>query len=114
TPDELYKSPFRHREYLNKVLTETDHANPDPLVVDIACGRSSMPMPTPVRQDEPSVEEVNRQLAAARGDYVEGISDPNDPKWVHEDYNAASNEGEKTENEDVADVQVQETDGNEE
>lgn len=39
TPDELYKSPFRHREYLNKVLTETDHANPDPLVVDIACGR---------------------------------------------------------------------------
>ncbi|ENC9770050.1 TPA: RecE family exodeoxyribonuclease [Citrobacter koseri] len=114
TPDELYKSPFRHREYLNKVLTETDHANPDPLVVDIACGRSSMPMPTPVRQDEPSVEEVNRQLAAARGDYVEGISDPNDPKWVHEDYNAASNEGEKTENEDAADVQVQETDGNEE
>ncbi|MFQ1038236.1 RecE family exodeoxyribonuclease [Citrobacter koseri] len=109
TPDELYKSPFRHREYLNKVLTETDHANPDPLVVDIACGRSSMPMPTPVRQDEPSVEEVNRQLAAARGDYVEGISDPNDPKWVHEDYNAASNEGEKTENEDAADVQVQET-----
>lgn len=109
TPDELYKSPFRHREYLNKVLTETDHANPDPLVVDIACGRSSMPMPTPVRLDEPSVEEVNRQLAAARGDYVEGISDPNDPKWVHEDYNAASNEGEKTENEDAADVQVQET-----
>ena len=114
TPDELYKSPFRHREYLNKVLTETDHANPDPLVVDIACERSSMPMPTPVRQDEPSVEEVNRQLAAARGDYVEGISDPNDPKWVHEDYNAASNEGEKTENEDAANVQVQETDGNEE
>ncbi|MHD0620184.1 RecE family exodeoxyribonuclease [Citrobacter koseri] len=114
TPDELYKSPFRHREYLNKVLTETDHANPDPLVVDIACGRSSMPMPTPVRQDEPSIEEVNRQLAAARGDYVEGISDPNDPKWVHEDYNAASNEGEKTENEDAANVQVQETDGNEE
>ncbi|WOJ29063.1 RecE family exodeoxyribonuclease [Citrobacter koseri] len=114
TPDELYKSPFRHREYLNKVLTETDHANPNPLVVDIACGRSSMPMPTPVRQDEPSVEEVNRQLAAARGDYVEGISDPNDPKWVHEDYNAASNEGEKTENEDAANVQVQETDGNEE
>ncbi|HEM8686438.1 TPA: PD-(D/E)XK nuclease-like domain-containing protein [Citrobacter koseri] len=114
TPDELYKSPFRHREYLNKVLTETDHANPDPLVVDIACGRSSMPMPTPVRQDEPSVEEVNRQLAAARGDYVEGISDPNDPKWVHEDYSVASNEGEKTKNEDASDVQVQETDGNEE
>ncbi|EBS1324072.1 exodeoxyribonuclease [Salmonella enterica subsp. enterica serovar Muenchen] len=37
--------PARVTEYLNRVLTETDHANPDPLVVDIACGRSSMPMP---------------------------------------------------------------------
>ncbi|MEM0651886.1 RecE family exodeoxyribonuclease [Klebsiella huaxiensis] len=30
-------------------------------------------------------EDVNRKLAADRGEYVEGISDPNDPKWVHED-----------------------------
>ncbi|EPH0213814.1 RecE family exodeoxyribonuclease [Klebsiella oxytoca] len=30
-------------------------------------------------------EEVDRKLAADHGDYVEGISDPNDPKWVHED-----------------------------
>ncbi|EIG9526301.1 PD-(D/E)XK nuclease-like domain-containing protein [Salmonella enterica] len=141
TPENLYESPFRHREYLNKVLTETDHANPDPLVVDIACGRSSMPMPMKgstnddeekpqsagamadepaaseaVEQDttehhpdpqslddEPSVdtdeslrEKFNEQLAAERGDFVPGISDPNDPKWVHNDY-SASNEGEKTE-----------------
>ncbi|EAY4676066.1 hypothetical protein NF98_13870 [Salmonella enterica subsp. enterica serovar Rubislaw] len=46
--------------------------------------------------------DAGKQLAAARGEYVEGISDPNDPKWVHNDYNAnvsasASNEGEKTE-----------------
>ncbi|EEI7369144.1 exonuclease VIII [Salmonella enterica] len=40
--------------------------------------------------------DVGKQLAAARGEYVEGISDPNDPKWVHNDY-SASNEGEKTE-----------------
>ncbi|EJZ7017290.1 PD-(D/E)XK nuclease-like domain-containing protein, partial [Salmonella enterica] len=40
--------------------------------------------------------DVGKQLAAARGEYVEGISDPNDPKWIHNDYNA-SNEGEKTE-----------------
>lgn len=26
--------------------------------------------------------DVGKQLAAARGEYVEGISDPNDPKWV--------------------------------
>ncbi|EBB1186350.1 DNA breaking-rejoining protein [Salmonella enterica] len=152
--------PAHVTEYLNKVLTETDHANPDPLIVDIACGRTSQPMPvqgsanddeeepqsagaladepaTPeaVEQDttehhpdpqplenEPPVSQteagyqkiraelhearknippknpvdVGKQLAAARGEYVEGISDPNDPKWVHNDY-SASNEGEKTE-----------------
>ncbi|EKD6972583.1 exodeoxyribonuclease VIII [Salmonella enterica] len=152
--------PAHVTEYLNKVLTETDHANPDPLIVDIACGRTSQPMPvkgsanddeeepqsagaladepaTPeaVEQDttehhpdpqplenEPPVSrteagyqkiraelhearknippknpvDVGKQLAAARGEYVEGISDPNDPKWVHNDY-SASNQGEKEE-----------------
>ncbi|EAZ7776492.1 hypothetical protein B5631_004566 [Salmonella enterica subsp. enterica serovar Woodinville] len=161
TPENLYESPFRHRVYLNKVLTETDHANPDPLVVDIACGRSSMPMPMnmsttddkekqqptgeladepatpeaveqdttehhpdpqplenepPVSQTEAGYQKIRaelhearknippknpvdfgKQLAAVRGEYVEGISDPNDPKWVRDDHNA-SNEGEKTEN----------------
>ncbi|ELB4164559.1 hypothetical protein RHQ34_001393 [Salmonella enterica] len=47
--------------------------------------------------------DVGKQLAAARGEYVEGISDPNDPKWVRDDY-SASNKGEKTENEDADDV----------
>ncbi|ENJ0742922.1 exodeoxyribonuclease VIII [Salmonella enterica] len=152
--------PAHVTEYLNKVLTETDHTNPDPLIVDIACGRTSQPMPvqgsanddeeepqsagaladepaTPeaVEQDttehhpdpqplenEPPVSQteagyqkiraelhearknippknpvdVGKQLAAARGEYVEGISDPNDPKWVHNDY-SASNQGEKEE-----------------
>ncbi|EAA3032700.1 hypothetical protein DNZ41_24085, partial [Salmonella enterica subsp. enterica] len=37
--------PARVTEYLNRVLTETDHASPDPLIVDIACGRTSQPMP---------------------------------------------------------------------
>ncbi|HHQ7228880.1 TPA: exodeoxyribonuclease VIII [Salmonella enterica subsp. enterica] len=152
--------PARVTEYLNRVLTETDHANPDPLIVDIACGRTSQPMPmtgsanddeekpqptgeladepaTPeaVEQDttehhpdpqplenEPPVSQteagyqkiraelhearknippknpvdVGKQLAAARGEYVKGISDPNDPKWVHNNY-SASNQGEKEE-----------------
>lgn len=152
--------PAHITEYLNKVLTETDHTNPDPLIVDIACGRTSQPMPmkgsanddeekpqpageladepaTPeaVEQDttehhpdpqplenEPPVSQteagyqkiraelhearknippknpvdVGKQLAAARGEYVEGISDPNDPKWVHNNY-SASNQGEKEE-----------------
>ncbi|ECF2366362.1 hypothetical protein E1890_16970 [Salmonella enterica subsp. enterica serovar Mountpleasant] len=138
--------PARVTEYLNRVLTETDHASPDPVIVDIACGRTSQPMPmtgsanddeekpqpTSVLADEPATPEtveqdttehhqdtqpleneppvsqteasyqkiraelhearknippknpvdVGKQLAAARGEYVEGISDPNDPKWV--------------------------------
>ncbi|EEP9142039.1 hypothetical protein HBD75_001499 [Salmonella enterica] len=41
-------------------------------------------------------EKFSEQLAAERGDFVPGISDPSDPKWVHNDY-SASNEGEKTE-----------------
>lgn len=32
--------------------------------------------------------DVGKQLAAERGEYVEGISDPNDPKWVSEDQSA--------------------------
>ncbi|ECH0822139.1 exonuclease VIII [Salmonella enterica] len=152
--------PAHVTEYLNKVLTETDHASPDPVIVDIACGRTSQPMPMKgsanddeeepqsagALADEPAAPETveqdttehhpdpqpldaqsqvdpvevayqkkraelhearknippknpvdaGKQLAAARGEYVEGISAPDDPKWVHNDY-SASNEGEKTE-----------------
>ncbi|EON9320066.1 exodeoxyribonuclease VIII [Escherichia coli] len=142
-------TPAHVTEYLNKVLTETDHANPDPEIVDIACGRSSAPMPQRVTEEEKQDDEEKLQpscamadeqataetvepdatehhqdtqsldaqsqvnsvdakyqklraelhearknippknpvdadklLAASRGEFVEGISDPNDPKWV--------------------------------
>ncbi|ENP7436638.1 exodeoxyribonuclease VIII [Escherichia coli] len=141
--------PAHVTEYLNKVLTETDHANPDPEIVDIACGRSSAPMPQRVTEEgkqddeekpqpsgamadeqataetvEPNATEhhqntqpldaqsqvnsvdakyqelraelhearknipsknpvdADKLLAASRGEFVDGISDPNDPKWV--------------------------------
>ncbi|ECW1079425.1 hypothetical protein F3U23_02395 [Salmonella enterica] len=50
----------------------------------------------PVESDKTPREQFSEQLAADRGDFVPGISDPSDPKWVHNDY-SASNEGEKTE-----------------
>ncbi|EHA9122752.1 exonuclease [Escherichia coli] len=148
-PIGIEATPHRVTEYLNKVLTETDHANPDPEIVDIACGRSSAPRPQRVtkegKQDdeekpqpsgamadeqatteavEPDTTEHNQDtqsmdaqpqinsvdakyqklraelyearknippknpvdadklLAASHGEFVEGISDPNDPKWV--------------------------------
>lgn len=112
TPNGLWRDHAKHREHLNRVMTETDHAHPDELVVDIACGRSSLPMPMAGSNEEqqPSTEEVDRQIAAGRGEFVPGISDPDDPKWVK----TASNEGEKTEVETTSNVQVQTTDRDEE
>ncbi|EAY4975185.1 hypothetical protein DOR57_13410 [Salmonella enterica subsp. salamae] len=77
---------------------------------------------------ESDAERTGKLLAAARGEYVEGISDPNDPKWVKTDTQpqvsnlgngmfsvdnlmseTASNEGEKqevTEQETVTDDQA--------
>lgn len=52
--------------------------------------------PLPVESDKTPREQFSEQLAAERGDFVPGISDPNDPKWVHNDY-GTSNQGEKTE-----------------
>lgn len=157
--------PARVGEYLNRVLTETNHAAPDQLIVDIACGRTSAPMPYSANTEGKSNDEekpqsagsvadeqtasetmeqdtaehhqdsqpldaqpqlnpveleyqkkraelheaianippknpvdVDKQLAAQRGEYVEGISDPNDPKWLcGNSSNAVVNDGEKPE-----------------
>ncbi|MLR39532.1 exodeoxyribonuclease, partial [Salmonella enterica subsp. enterica] len=71
-PPEFYHYPGRLQGYINANLTETDHENPTEEALTAA-------RHTP---EKDAVEEANRQLAAARGEYVEGISDPNDPKWV--------------------------------
>ena len=85
TPVGLWEDRVAHREHINHVMTETDHAHPDELIVDIACGRSSMPMPTLLRKEDVTHELTSKLLAAERGEFVEGISDPNDPKWLRED-----------------------------
>ncbi|EBU9249690.1 exodeoxyribonuclease [Salmonella enterica subsp. enterica serovar Oslo] len=69
---EFYHYPGRLQGYINANLTETNHENPTEEALTTA-------RHTP---EKDAVEEANRQLAAARGEYVEGISDPNDPKWV--------------------------------
>lgn len=69
---EFYHYPGRLQGYINANLTETDHENPTEEALTAA-------RHTP---EKDAVEEANRQLAAVRGEYVEGISDPNDPKWV--------------------------------
>ncbi|EIL6443273.1 PD-(D/E)XK nuclease-like domain-containing protein [Salmonella enterica] len=115
TPEVLYADPVKHQEYLNRVLTETDHANPDPLLVDIACGRSSMPVP--MKQEKVTAEEVNKILAASRGEYVEGISDPTDPKWITEDLALTAqqiDDRSPLNEETTSDVQMEETISDEE
>lgn len=55
--------PARVTEYLNKVLTETDHTNPDPEIVEIACGRSSAPMPQRGTTEEKHNDEEKQQAS---------------------------------------------------
>lgn len=45
-----------------------------------------------------SNEEIGKQLAAQRGEFVEGISDPDDPKWVKTETNQHSTETELVKN----------------
>ncbi|EOG8082505.1 PD-(D/E)XK nuclease-like domain-containing protein [Citrobacter sp. CK184] len=125
---EFYHYPGRLQGYINAYLTESDHENPTAETLTAA-------RHTP---EKDAVEEANRQLAAERGEYVEGISDPNDPKWVKADAGKqeaepelvkkvaagifdvsaliqnSSTHGTKQKAETTSDVQVQETDGNEE
>ncbi|EDR5178954.1 hypothetical protein CEH78_005020 [Salmonella enterica] len=74
--------------------TTESHPNPQPLDAQSS-----------VESDKTPREKFSEQLAADRGDFVPGISDPDDPKWVHNDY-SASNEGEKAEvdTDDAADA----------
>ncbi|HCQ9188151.1 TPA: PD-(D/E)XK nuclease-like domain-containing protein [Klebsiella pneumoniae] len=73
--DNVHHFPDSLRRYINSFLTESVHDKPSAETIAAAHH--------PSKND--SDEEVGRQLAAGRGEYVEGISDPNDPKWVHED-----------------------------
>lgn len=85
---EFYHYPGRLQGYINANLTETDHENPTEEALTAA-------RHTP---EKDAVEEANRQLAAARGEYVEGISDPNDPKWVKTETNQPTTEPELVKN----------------
>ncbi|EKS6506542.1 PD-(D/E)XK nuclease-like domain-containing protein [Enterobacter hormaechei] len=121
--EHLAHFPDRLRGYINSNLKESDHANP---TAETLTAARHIP-------EKDAIEEINRQLAAERGEYVEGISDPTDPKWVNtrtqpEVENlgggiysiegllnqSASNEVEKTEVENTSNVQVQENNSNEE
>lgn len=85
---EFYHYSGRLQGYINANLTETDHENPTEEALTAA-------RHTP---EKDAVEEANRQLAAARGEYVEGISDPNAPKWVKTETSQPTTEPELVKN----------------
>ncbi|HHJ4500305.1 RecE family exodeoxyribonuclease [Raoultella ornithinolytica] len=72
---DVHHFPTSLRTYINANLTESQHDKPKAETVNAA--RHS--------PESNAADDVGRQLAADRGEYVEGISDPNDPKWVRED-----------------------------
>ncbi|MEB7993489.1 PD-(D/E)XK nuclease-like domain-containing protein [Raoultella ornithinolytica] len=72
---DVHHFPTSLRTYINVNLTESQHDKPKAETVNAA--RHS--------PESNAADDVGRQLAADRGEYVEGISDPNDPKWVRED-----------------------------
>lgn len=83
---EIHLFPSEHLAYISKNLTETDHANPS---AELLAAARHLPSPedesTDATADDSQWEEVSKRLAAGRGEFVEGISDPNDPEWVNED-----------------------------
>ncbi|HGY5195244.1 TPA: RecE family exodeoxyribonuclease [Raoultella ornithinolytica] len=83
-PENIHTNAVTHLEYINRNLNEVSHI-PDTGIEDsqerwerIKC------LFTPVVPASPTHEEVSNLLAAERGEFVEGISDPADPKWVTE------------------------------
>ncbi|EPO9636960.1 3'-5' exoribonuclease [Klebsiella pneumoniae] len=106
--------PDRLRGYINANLTEHKHDTPsaetlakaghipsaavtlDAINQAIAGGDSSAKLETLssdfkavgtelVKEAQKQRPDANQVLASERGEYVEGISDPTDPKWVTED-----------------------------
>lgn len=146
-PENIHKTPAAHLEFVNRTMTTNFNSTTEL-------------MPLPSAAPVISREDVDKQLAAGRGEFVEGISDPTDPKWektrrmattTHEENlqrireegarrraeevkeqpeitsmgngmfsiesllnQSASNEVEKTEVETISNVQVQESNSNEE
>ncbi|CZW59385.1 RecE family exodeoxyribonuclease [Enterobacter hormaechei] len=67
-PENIHKTPATHLEFVNRTMTTNFNSTTEL-------------MPLPSAAPVISREDVDKQLAAERGEFVEGISDPTDPKW---------------------------------
>ncbi|HCR1846306.1 TPA: PD-(D/E)XK nuclease-like domain-containing protein [Enterobacter hormaechei] len=67
-PENIHKTPATHLEFVNRTMTTNFNSTTEL-------------MPLPSAAPVISREDMDKQLAAERGEFVEGISDPTDPKW---------------------------------
>ena len=71
-PENIHENAVKHLEFV--VATMTEEFN-----------KAMELLPLRTVEQELSQDDVGKMLAAQRGEFVEGISDPNDPKWVKTD-----------------------------
>ncbi|WP_285110939.1 RecE family exodeoxyribonuclease [Leclercia adecarboxylata] len=78
-PENIHLTPVAHLEFVNQTMTAEFNAATELL-------------PLPAAQPEPEIDSqfIDGQLAADRGEFVEGISDPADLKWVKEELTTTS------------------------
>ncbi|MCP2121896.1 UNVERIFIED_ORG: exodeoxyribonuclease VIII [Pantoea agglomerans] len=67
-PENIHKTPAAHLEFVNRTMTTNFNSTTEL-------------MPLPSAAPVISRVGVDKQMAAERGEFVEGISDPTDPKW---------------------------------
>lgn len=80
-PENIHLTPVAHLEFVNQTMTAEFNAATELL-------------PLPAAQPEPEIDSqfIDGQLAADRGEFVEGISDPADKKWIKENLAAATSQ----------------------
>lgn len=118
-PENIHENTVKHLEFCTQTMTEEFN-------------RATALLPLPSAEPELTSEDVDKMLEAQRGGFVDGISDPTDPKWEKSQIQPevenlgggvfsidgllnqnASNEGAKQEVETTSNVQVQASDSDE-
>ncbi|PXL48016.1 RecE family exodeoxyribonuclease [Klebsiella variicola] len=74
---DIHNFPVSLQTYINANLTEHKHETPSAETLEKAGHVSSAPV-----AERSAVDKI---LAAERGEYIEGVSDPDAPNWVTED-----------------------------
>jgi exodeoxyribonuclease VIII len=70
-PEDLYLDPGKLRDYINRELTETNHAKPDQATIDVACGKARIkkdhavpaaPAQSAEKEAQPKVEKIGEGM----------------------------------------------------